>query len=114
MSGKGQIKKENPRGIINMLLEKLKTDVITAMKAKDETRVSTLRFLLSALNNKQIELQKELTEEDVIGVIAKQVKERKESIEAFTTANRQDLVDKEKHELEILVDGCAHRRHHPD
>lgn len=86
----------------NMLQEQLKTDLIIAMKAKDPERVSTLRFLLSAINNKQIELQRDLTDEDVVGVIGHQIKERKESIEAFTAGNRQDLVDKEKHEMEIL------------
>jgi uncharacterized protein len=86
-----------------MLLDKLKSDLITAMKAKEEMKVSTLRFLLSAINNKQIELQRDLTDEDVAGVIGKQIKERKESIEAYTAGNRQDLVDKEKQEMDLLL-----------
>lgn len=85
-----------------MLQEQLKTDLFAAMKAKDSAKVSTLRFLLSAINNKQIELQRDLTDEDIVAVIGHQIKERKESIEAFTAGNRQDLVDKEKHEMEIL------------
>lgn len=85
-----------------MLIEKIKSDLNEALKAKNETKVSTLRFLLSAINNKSIELQKELTDEDINQVIAKQVKERKESIAAFSAANREELATKERAEMEYL------------
>ena len=85
-----------------MLIEKIKSDLNEAMRARDETKVSTLRFLLSAINNKSIELQKELTDEDINQVIAKQVKERKESIAAFSAANREELATKERAEMEYL------------
>jgi uncharacterized protein YqeY len=85
-----------------MLIEKIKSDLNEAMKAKNETKVSTLRFLLSAINNKAIELQKELTDEDINQVIAKQVKERKESIVAFSAAGREELAAKERDEMGFL------------
>lgn len=92
-----------------MLLEKIKNDLRQALKAKDEARVSTLRFLLSATHNKEIALYrqlavqgKNLSDEEVIEVIRQQIKQRKESIEAFKTGKRDDLVKKEQGELEIL------------
>lgn len=85
-----------------MLIDQLKSELNVALKEKNETKVSTLRFLISALNNKFIELQRELTDEDVLGVIAKQVKERKESITAYSAAGRNELAQKEEAEMAIL------------
>lgn len=87
-----------------MLLEKIKADLNTALKEKDEVMISTLRFLLSAIHNKEIELKKrgKLTDDEVIAVIKKQVEEHQESIEAFKKGKRDDLVKKEKEELGIL------------
>ena len=86
-----------------MILEKVKTDLKEAMKAFDEAKVSTLRFLISAIHNKEIALQgKNLPDEEVVEVIRQQIKQRKESIEAFKTGGRDDLVQKEQGELEIL------------
>lgn len=86
-----------------MILEKIKTDLKEAIKASDETRISTLRFLLSELHNKEIALHgKNLSDEEVVEVIRQQIKQRKESIEAFKSARRDDLVKKEQKELEIL------------
>ena len=90
-----------------MLLDKLQSDLAAAQKARDQRRVDTLRFLLGAVFNLQIEKYPpsaggSLTEVDVLSVIAKQVKTHKESIEMFSAANRQDLVEKERTELGIL------------
>ncbi len=88
-----------------MVLEKIQSDLREAMKAKDEAHVSALRFLLAQIKNKEIELfgqGKELTDEEVMSVIQKQAKERKESIEAFKKAGRDDLVGKEEAELLVL------------
>lgn len=85
-----------------MILEKIKSDLKESLREKDDLRVSTLRFLLSALHNREIEKRKDLTDEDVIAVLQKQTKERKESIEAFKKGGRDDLVQKEQAELEIL------------
>lgn len=87
-----------------MLLEKIKTDLKTALKEKDEATISTLRFLLAAIYNKEIELKKrgKLTDDEVTGVIRQQIKQHQESIEAYQKGKREDLVKKEKQELAIL------------
>ena len=86
-----------------MLLTQLQRDLFTSIKKKDSLRVSILRFLLSALNYKKIEVQRDLTDEDIYGVIRKLVKQHEESISMFKKGNRQDLVEKEEKELGILV-----------
>ncbi|OGC49847.1 hypothetical protein A2716_00595 [candidate division WWE3 bacterium RIFCSPHIGHO2_01_FULL_40_23] len=87
------------------LLTKIQNDLVEAQKNRDELRVSTLRYLLSAVKNREIELrplEKVLTDDEVIGVISKQVKQRKESIVEFEKGRRKDLVDKEAGEMDIL------------
>lgn len=74
-----------------------------AMKAKDSQRLEVLRFLQSAVRYKEIELRPGLINDaEIIGVVTKQVKQRKESIDQFEKAGRKDLVDKEKYELSVL------------
>ncbi len=86
-----------------MILEKINSDLKEAMKASEEAKVLTLRFLLSAIHNKEIALRVEnLSDEDVVEVIRQQVKQRKESIAAFAAGGRDDLVRKEQSEIEIL------------
>jgi len=88
-----------------MLLEKLNEDYKEAVRNKDEIKRNTINLLLSALKYRQIELRasgKELTDEEIIGVISKEIKKRKEAIELYEKGNRQDLAEKEKMELEIL------------
>ncbi len=88
-----------------MLKQKLKEELKQSMLAKDEIKTSTLRMLLSAIN--YYEIQKggagyEATDEDVISVIQKEVKQRKDSIEQFKLGGREELAQKEQKELEIL------------
>lgn len=85
-----------------MLLEQIKGELMEAMKARNDSKVSTLRFLLAQIQNKTIEKKQELTDEDVILVIQKQAKKSQESIEAFKQGGREDLVGKEQSELDIL------------
>ena len=86
-----------------VLKEKIMDDVKTAMKAKDQLKLNALRFLQAAIKNREIELRPNaINEEEVLGVIKKMVKQRKESIEQYTAAARQDLVDQETLELRIL------------
>ncbi len=85
-----------------MITQTLQAKIGEAMKAHDETRVSTLRLLLSAFNYEQIALQHDLTNDEEIAVIRKQVKQRRDSIEAYDKAGRADLSEKEKAELSIL------------
>lgn len=85
------------------LFEQIKSDVVTAMKAKDQDRVNVLRFLQSAIKNREIELRpKPLNDEETISVIKKSIKQRRDSIEQFQKAAREDLVNKELNELKIL------------
>ncbi len=85
------------------LKEKLSEDLKTAMKAREQERIDTLRSVLSAFTYKRTELQKDLTDEEEMAVLAKQVKQRNDSIAEFTKGNRQELVDKETRERDILM-----------
>lgn len=88
-----------------MLKQQLQEQLKEAMKAKDELKLSVIRMLLSAITYYEIEkggAGYEASDEDVITVIGKQVKQRKDSIEQFTNAGRTELADKEKKEMEIL------------
>lgn len=83
--------------------EKIMADMKDAMRAKDAVRLDTIRFLQSAIKYKEVELRPNaITADDVLGVVKKLVKQRKESIEQFQQAARQDLVDKELAELKVL------------
>jgi uncharacterized protein len=85
------------------LKQQILDDTKTAMKAKEMDKVTTLRFLQAAIKNKEIEIRpNELTDEDVMTVLRKSVKQRQDSIEQFNAANRSDLADKEKAELAII------------
>lgn len=83
--------------------EKILADMKEAMKSKDTVRLEAIRFLQSQIKYKEIEVRPNtITNDEVLQVIKKLVKQRKESIEQFTAANRQDLVDKEVAELKII------------
>lgn len=89
-----------------MLKKKLQEELKQSMLARNVLKTSVLRMLLSALN--YYEIQKggagyEATDEDVLGVIQKEAKQRRDSIEEFKKANRMELVDKETKELEMLL-----------
>lgn len=85
-----------------MDLEKLRADLGRALKQKKSLKVGTLRLLLAEIHNKELEKQAELTGEEVLAVIRKEVKKRKEAIEAYKQGKRDDLVQKESQELEVL------------
>ena len=83
--------------------EKILADIKSAMVSKDTIKLNTLRFLNSAIKNKEIDSRPTpITAEDIMQVIKKLVKQRKESIEQFSTAGRMDLADQESSELKIL------------
>ena len=84
------------------LKERITEDMKAAMRAKDSERLGTIRLLTAALKQKEVDERIELDDTQVIGVIDKLVKQRKDSITAFEQAGRQDLVDKEKAELQVL------------
>ena len=81
---------------------KLTTDIGTAMKAKDATRLTALRMLKSALMNKNIEKGRALEANEELQVVSTLVKQRRDSIEQFTAGGRTDLADKEQAEIAIL------------
>ena len=85
-----------------MLKEQIEQDIVEAMKAKDETTLSVLRMLKSAVKNKEIETKKELEDADITAVIQSQIKSRRDSVEMYEKANRQELAKKENKEIEIL------------
>lgn len=83
--------------------EKITADIKAAMIAKESTKLGALRMLQAAIKNREIELRPNaITGEEVMGVVKKLVKQRKESIDQFQQAGRQDLVDQETAELKVL------------
>lgn len=85
------------------LKQKILDDTKEAMKAKDMAKVNTLRFLTAAVKNKEIDVRPNtITDEDVMSVIRKSVKQRQDSIEQYNKGGRPDLVEKEQQELAII------------
>lgn len=84
------------------LKEQLQSDLLIAMRARDETRKSTLRMLNAAVKNAEIEARAPLDDAGVLAIIQKQVKQRRESILEFEKGGRPDLVEKEQAEKEVL------------
>ena len=85
-----------------MLRDSIATDMREAMKAREQVRVAALRMLMAAVKNTEVEKLHELSDDEVIEVVAREAKRRRESIEAFEKGGRTDLVDKESGELAVL------------
>lgn len=83
-------------------LTQLEADLASAAKARDQIRLSVLRLLKSALKNYEIEVGHDATPQEIMTVLQREAKKRQDSINQYGSANRQDLVDEEKAELEIL------------
>ncbi len=84
------------------LSERIEKDYVTAFKAKKTDEVAVLRMLKAAVKNKQVDLRRELTDNEILDVLAKQVKQRQESIDQFRAAGRIDLAEIEEREHLIL------------
>ena len=84
------------------LKEKITDDMKAAMRAKESARLGTIRLLTSAIKQKEVDERIELTDEQILTVIEKMIKQRKDSITQFEAGGRQDLADIEKSELVIL------------
>ena len=84
------------------LKERITDDMKSAMRAKDAERLGTIRLLTSAMKQKEVDERIELDDVAVIAIVDKMLKQRKDSIEAFEKAGRQDLADKEKSEVTVL------------
>ena len=87
-----------------MLKEKLQNDMKEAMKAGDALRRMVLSLVLSAVKNKEIEKRSKLTHEEIIDAISSEVKKRKESIESYEKGGREELAQKERDELKVLME----------
>ena len=84
------------------MFEKITRDLTEAMKAKDTFRTSVLRMLKSALKNEEINKKSPLTDDEVLAIIKKQVKTRKDSMNEYASYNRMDLADSLQKEIDIL------------
>lgn len=86
-----------------MIKTKLKEDSVTALKAHDSLRVEVVRFLISLIDKKELQLPPgEMKEEDEVGVLRKELKNKEESLAMFEKASRADLVERLKYEIEVL------------
>ena len=84
------------------LKEQITEDMKTAMRAKDSERLGTIRLLLSAIKQKEVDERVVLDDTMVVAIVDKLIKQRKDSIEAFQKAERKDLADKEASEMMVL------------
>ena len=85
------------------LKAKITEDMKSALKARQAQRLSAIRLLLAAIKQKEIDERIELTDADVLAIVEKQIKQRRESISQYRAANRQDLVDAETFESNLLT-----------
>lgn len=84
-------------------LERIEQDFKEAMKAKQDVLISTLRLVRTALKNKQIEVQHELEETEVLSVLKTMIKQYQDAVSDFQGAGRQDLVERQQQEIDMLV-----------
>ena len=91
---------------MSALKDRLRADLTAAIKARDELRSSTLRMVLTAITNAEVagKEARELTDEDVLGVLTSEGKKRREAAEAFEDAGRTEQAAKERAEFEVLSD----------
>lgn len=85
-----------------MLRERVGADMRAAMKAREQARVDALRMVMAAIRNTEVKRGHDLSDDEVLEVVAREAKRRRESIDAFGKGGRQDLVDKESAELVVL------------
>ncbi len=86
------------------LKAKIAEDMKLAMKARESQRLSAIRLLLAAVKQREVDERKDLSDVEIVAVIEKMIKQRRESITQFRAANRKDLVDGETFELNLLSD----------
>jgi len=84
------------------LKQQITEDMKTAMRAKDTARLGAIRLLLAAMKQREVDERIELSDADVLSIIEKMLKQRRDSISQFETAGRQDLIDIEKFEVGVL------------
>jgi uncharacterized protein YqeY len=84
------------------LKQQITEDMKTAMRAKETARLGAIRLLLSAMKQREVDERIELTDADIVAIIEKMLKQRRDSISQYEAANRQDLADVEKFEVTVL------------
>jgi uncharacterized protein YqeY len=84
------------------LTEQIQKDIVAAMKAREEQRLSTLRMMKSALKNREVEKMAPLDDKEALQVLSTLIKQRKDSIEQFTRGGRQEMADKEAAEITLI------------
>ena len=84
------------------LKARITDDMKIAMKARDADRLATIRLLLAAMKQKEVDERVELSDADIIAVIDKMLKQRRDSVSQYDAANRQDLADRERAEMAVL------------
>jgi uncharacterized protein YqeY len=91
---------------VSDLKDRLRADLTTAIKSRDQIRSSTLRMVLTAITNAEVagKQQRELSDDDIVGVLSSESKKRREAAEAFDHAGRTDSAEKERAEAEVLAD----------
>lgn len=91
---------------MSALKDRLRADLTTAIKARDETRSSTLRMVLTAVTTAEVagKTQRELTDDDIVGVLSTEAKKRREAAAAFAEAGREELAAKELAEAAVIAD----------
>lgn len=92
--------------VMSDLKDRLRADLTTAIKSRDEVRSSTLRMVLTAITNAEVagKTAKELTDDDIIGVLSSEAKKRREAATAFTDGGRAEMAAKEAAEAEVIAD----------
>ena len=86
------------------LIDKLKEEQKSAMKAKDKVRLGTIRLALSAIKQREVDERITLSDDEIVAVLTKMVKQRRDSIAQYEDAGRQDLADVEQSEITVLED----------
>lgn len=85
------------------MLKHIQSDLIQATKNKDEVKKETLRLIVSEIKNEKIKLKKDLTDSDIIKILKRGLKSRKESINLFKQGNRTDLIEKTEKEIDVIT-----------
>ncbi|MCG7906914.1 MAG: GatB/YqeY domain-containing protein [Candidatus Thiodiazotropha taylori] len=85
-----------------MLKQRIQDDVKTAMKAKDKARLGTLRLITAAIKQREVDERAELDDSQVLAILDKMIKQRRDSVEQYESAGRQELADQEKSEIAII------------
>jgi hypothetical protein len=85
------------------LKTRLNDDMKTAMKAKDARRLGAVRLALAAVKQREVDERRDLADADVVAVLEKMIKQRRDSIQQYTAGNRKDLADQEQFEIDVLA-----------